>query len=72
MDASDMETTGGGVDSGDAGRHHIEVVQTDKTLVRHVDGQPVGGEELSAEDGVRDVCHVKLLSEGMPLAEKKG
>ena len=42
-----METTGGGVDAGDAGRHHIEVVQTDKTLVRR---QPVGGEEVSAED----------------------
>ena len=50
----------------------MEVVKTDETLVGHVNGQPIENKEISTEDGVCDICHVKLLCEGVSLAEYQG
>ena len=67
--ACDMQTTDGGGDAGGTSRHHVEVIQADETLAGHIYGQPVGGEEVSAKNGVCDIRYVKLLREGMTFAE---
>ena len=54
VNARNVQTTDGGGDAGGTGRHHVEVIQTDETFASHIYGQPVGGEEVSAEDGVCD------------------
>ena len=71
-EASDVETTNGGTDACNTSRNHMEVVKTDETLVGHVKGQSIGNKEICTEDGVCDICHVKLLCEGVSLAEYKG
>ena len=48
-----------------AGCHNIEVVEADEALVGNVDGKPVGGKEIGTENGFRDVCYMKPLSEGV-------
>ena len=68
----DVETTNGGADTCNTSCNHMEVVKTDETLVGHVNGQLIGSKEISTEDGVCDICHVKLLYEGVSLAEYKG
>ena len=69
---SDVETTNDGADACNTGPKHIEVVKTDEMLVGHVNGQLIGSKEICTEDGFCDICHVKLLCEGVSLAEHKG
>ena len=70
--ATDVETADGGADACNTSHNHMEVIKTDETLVGHVNGQPIGNKEISTEDGVCDICHVKLLCEGVSLAEYQG
>ena len=72
VNAGDVETTDGGAEACNTSHNHIEVVKTDETFVGHVNGQPIGSQEISTEDGVSDICHLKLLCEGVSLAKYKG
>ena len=72
MNMSDLETTDGGADACNTSRNHMEVVKTGETLVGHVNGQSIGSKEIFTEDGVCDICHVKLLCKGVSLTEYKG
>ena len=68
VNTGNMETADGGK-AGNTRCHHIEIVETNETLIRHVNRQPIGGKEISAENGFRDLCHVKFLGECVALAE---
>ena len=68
VNMGNMETADGGK-AGNTRRHHIEFVETNEMLIRHVNGQPIGGKEVSTENGFQDLCHVKFLGECVALAE---
>ena len=68
VNMGNVETADGGK-AGNTRRHHIEIVETNEPLIRHVNGQPIGGKEVRTENGFRYLCHVKFLGECMALAE---
>ena len=75
VDDSIERVNTGNVKTADGGKsdntrcHQIEIIETNETLIRHVNGQPIGGKEISTENGFCDLCHVKFLGECMALAE---
>ena len=71
LNIGDMETTDNGADASHTSRNHVEVINTYDMLVEHVNGQPIGRKEISTEYGICDIFHVKLLCEGVSLAEHK-
>ncbi len=68
VNTGNVETADGGK-AGNTKRHHIEIVETNETFIRHVNSQLIGGKEVSTENGFRDCCQVKFLGECMALAE---
>ena len=68
VNTGNVETADGGK-AGNTRRHHIEIVETNKMLIRHVNGQPIGGKEISAENGFHDLCHMKFLGKCVALDE---
>ena len=67
VNTSDVDTTDGGADACNTSRNHMYVVKTDEMLVGHVNGQSIGNKEIRTEDGVCDICNMKLLCEGVSL-----
>ena len=68
VNVGDVETTDDGADACNTGPNHIEVVKTDEMLVGHINGQLIGSKEICTEDGVCDICHVKLLLKMVQLS----
>ncbi len=54
--------------AGDPRRDCCEIGHVNEAAPGHVDGKVIRNEEVRAEDGLGDVCHVEFLGERAPSA----